>query len=721
MKQTERGMGIAILAAAVACAGWAAAGTHTWTGAVSADWTNVANWSGGLPDAGGHVVIPAGMPFAPTIPAGTNPVSGAYASLAVSNGVTVTCLGDPTAVNEPSGGTVAVPHGIGATIFCDEARIVGTLSAKGKGFPAYAGPGYSYEGASHGSKGAAGVATYGSAASPSALGSGSGPGDLRSGGGAIRIAAAGDLILDGVIDVSVNDEARSGAGGSIWLSAARLAGGGHINARGGDGLYPGGGGRVAVSCETNDFTGTIDVGGGWDTDASIRAGLYPRCVPGTLVFPNYLPTGSPAAPADVVLGGGVALALPDSVTNYWNLTVTSGYATILEGSLVISNLTLATGTRCALAFDSLNSAVAWGNRTLTAMEPLDIHGAIRLEGQSFLFLPALRYDLSGDLTIGANSTLTAVSDLTAVNEESGGTALKPHGRGPSIRCANADIAGTLTAAGMGFLSGTGPGYFGNAYSHGGQAGGASLAYTYGKVSRPASLGGNRHESRLGGGAVRLTAAGVLSIDGEVSANATTNVAAWACSGGSIWLTAETVRGAGVIHAVGTDVTHTGEYHGGGGGRVALFFRENDFTGRISVQGGTAVGGQPGYPGTVFQSQSPVPDSGASDSPGVWLQSEYAVNANGTVISRTVSRWRRSFEWTEDSRDQNGNPLANVADYVLSGVPPTSGYAVYTNGVLAQSRIESDAFGTLAVCGVALAPSATVRVEAMPAGTVLQVR
>jgi len=54
MKQTTGWLGTAITAAALLCAGLAAAAMHTWTGAVSAEWTNDTNWSGGLTVAGRH-------------------------------------------------------------------------------------------------------------------------------------------------------------------------------------------------------------------------------------------------------------------------------------------------------------------------------------------------------------------------------------------------------------------------------------------------------------------------------------------------------------------------------------------------------------------------------------------------------------------------------------------------------------------------------------------
>jgi len=62
---------------------------------------------------------------------------------------------------------------------------------------------------------------------------------------AIRLTVAGQLTVDGLVSAKggdgLQDNAGGGSGGSIWLSARKLAGAGQIAANGGGGeLYNGG-------------------------------------------------------------------------------------------------------------------------------------------------------------------------------------------------------------------------------------------------------------------------------------------------------------------------------------------------------------------------------------------------------------------------------------------------------------------------------------------------
>ena len=73
------------------------AGTSTWTGASSNDWTVAGNWSGGVPSGASDIVIfPSGasntsIVNVPTITIKRIEVSGGTYSLTSSSPVTVTC------------------------------------------------------------------------------------------------------------------------------------------------------------------------------------------------------------------------------------------------------------------------------------------------------------------------------------------------------------------------------------------------------------------------------------------------------------------------------------------------------------------------------------------------------------------------------------------------------------------------------------------------------
>ncbi len=155
-----------------------------------------------------------------------------------------------------------------------------SIRANGCGFEPGQGPspgdefvcgpdGRSRIGAGHGGNGSENWCTgtcsaaYGSYAQPETLGSG---GLISSGGGAIRLIVGGSLCLAG--DISADGQWQFGeddagsAGGSIWITAAKIAGApdSTISADGGAG---GAGGRIAVEYEENLYAGRISADAGY--------------------------------------------------------------------------------------------------------------------------------------------------------------------------------------------------------------------------------------------------------------------------------------------------------------------------------------------------------------------------------------------------------------------------------------------------------------------------
>ena len=125
-------------------------------------------------------------------------------------------------------------------------------------------------GASYGGAGFNGAATYGSPMAPTDLGSGGGY--SANGGGAIQLTVDGLLQVDGHVGADAPFDASglgAGSGGSLYVVAQALAGGGAITARGGSSYSTthvygagGGGGRIALYFQTNDFTGQVQACGG---------------------------------------------------------------------------------------------------------------------------------------------------------------------------------------------------------------------------------------------------------------------------------------------------------------------------------------------------------------------------------------------------------------------------------------------------------------------------
>lgn len=155
-----------------------------------------------------------------------------------------------------------------------DAYMKGFAATKGIGAPSQSGWG----GGAHGGRGYEGLAKvpcepsvcYGSLTRPTELGAGSG--NLRpvSGGGAICLVVVGSLTVDGLIDANGADTSvagfSSGPGGSVWITAGQLLGGGSIEANANGLVCRGstassdynvsGGGRVAVwlTGDGADFT-----------------------------------------------------------------------------------------------------------------------------------------------------------------------------------------------------------------------------------------------------------------------------------------------------------------------------------------------------------------------------------------------------------------------------------------------------------------------------------
>ena len=278
---------------------------RTWTGGGAAGaWNDPANWSpAGEPDTSSRVTIENASVTVSGAAVAQNVTLGAGASLAVALGASLACedgfevrsgatatLDGPLTVTNAvivrGGGLVthsAQPAKADAvkdekyrvTVFAGGAITVeanGAIDATEKGYAAGKGPGKSTSGfdgsgrACHGGGYNPGCC-YGSMLCPTNCGTG----HQSSGGGAIRLVTGGTLRVDGTVaaDAGASPTATgSGAGGSVWVTAARLAGYGTLRADGGysKNYYTGCGGRVAVYLtEATDFAG-------WTGEIHARAG-----------------------------------------------------------------------------------------------------------------------------------------------------------------------------------------------------------------------------------------------------------------------------------------------------------------------------------------------------------------------------------------------------------------------------------------------------------------
>ncbi len=511
----------------------------------------------------------------------------------------------------------------------------GALSVDGLGSPGGQGPGAGQNlsiaslttggggyGGNGGSSafGAAGGPAYGSLSAPSANGSGgaagSGQGTIGGGpgGGTLHLTVNGALALDGSLSANGADGVAAGSGGgsggSLWLSVGTLSGAGIISANGGAGDLPyggaGGGGRIALYCQTNAFHGTISAHGGPGATYG-GAGTVYLGAPGS---------GQGTVPEVLVENGGWA-----------------GASTPI-GSLQSVDLTVGGGARVTASSSTIHSLVIESNAWLTQAPVVNPNQSVA---------PALQFTVTADATIQAG----------------GGIALDgtghPYGQGPG------SAHGQPTGVGNG-----GGGY--------GGLGGAGLSNApagtaYGSLLQPVDAGsggggyplGIAAAGSAGGGALELTVAGSLALDGRISANGggATYESFGGGSGGSVWLSAGNLSGNGVISADGGpgDLLEGG---GGGGGRIAVYSGTNSFSGSLSAHGGG--GANAGGAGTIYS-------RAATASAGVLVIDNGGLSGTNTPLSTP-----EAFYLTV-SGQAVASPLSSAPALLLSSLVVDSGGGV----------------------------------------------
>ena len=444
----------------------------------------------------------------------------------------------------------------------------GKVDVNGLGYSAEQGPGAGAHdsggwgsGAGHGGVGGfsyrqtLGGGVYDEIVAPTQWGSGGGVKDHNGvsggpGAGAAVLNVGGILRMDGSLTAdglaSPNVQYGAGAGGSLWINAGTLTGGGLIAARGGPGGVTqggggGGGGRIALYLTQNTFEGTISAVGGLGFQNGGAGTVYTKLAAdayGKVLVDNGNNAGltrldSGLWPAGLVFDltiSGAAIVKPDAPQTFRHLVMTNG---------------------AVVTHDQAQAGFQW-----TCL---------------------------GNAWVASNASF------------------------------NVD--------GLGFGSGTGPGAgstsvygYASGAGHGG-AGQASYADdppkpapgggTYGSATEPTTLGsggganggGAGGPGGAGGGAIRLTVAGALQLDGTILANGLAGEPQRGSgAGGSIWITADTLAGTGSVSALGGGASTAGA--AGGGGRIAIdtYSKAGFDTNHISYAGAAGAGTlQFGYP------------------------------------------------------------------------------------------------------------------------------
>lgn len=489
----------------------------------------------------------------------------------------------------------------------------GVLSLDGRGNGPAAGNGFGYTsgsprgGGGHGGYGGMNSFSYGNAydsiTGPSLPGSGGGNGSGSSfsplggaGGGALRLQFLGServLTVNGRLSANgLPGELNSGggSGGSLQLSPYVLTGTGTIAANGGAGngtAGGGGGGRIAITYNSNLFTGQFLAAGGSGAMAGGAGTIYTKANSagfGSLLIDNASQPGTNTPLSS-------AFILP---TSPFNLTISGGASIFALTQLPqLSNLVIRTA----------------GSLTMRSFE-------------TNVFLDVLR-----DATIATSGSIN-------VNGKGYGRGL---GVAPGTSVANQGAGGGHGGAGGNTLSGA--------------VGGTN----YDVVSQPelrgsgGGAGANIYISGSeGGGAVRIMVGGTLTLDGSISANGNPGIQddSGGGAGGSVWVSAGRLIGAGLVSATGGDGDLFGG-GGGGGGRIAIYSPTNQFSGSFNVLGGS--GANNGLSGTLFISTNLGPivtisgtitTTNAQPVTGAVVQ---AVGVSGTITTTTDSAGNYTLE------------------------------------------------------------------------------
>ena len=251
--------------------------THVWTGAASTDFASAANWTNATADAavaapnvGDDVFIPVGCANQPTVATPFSVRSFRIGRLAGESG-TATFTANTAQTNVVSGDVVVYAGGV-LTHYGPEASptkkliltVGGNMTVHADGAVHADDRGYSsgrrYPGVSNNGSG---NHDHDAIKTPCLHGSGGNSGG--GGGGVVRLMVAGTLQIDGRVSADAPDTTWvSGAGGAVWLSAARFTGRGTVSAAGGGTTGSqvnanGSGGRVALYATESDgmFAGRV--------------------------------------------------------------------------------------------------------------------------------------------------------------------------------------------------------------------------------------------------------------------------------------------------------------------------------------------------------------------------------------------------------------------------------------------------------------------------------
>lgn len=311
-------------------------------------------------------------------------------------------------------------------------------------------------------------------------------------------------------------------------------------------------------------------------------------------------------------------------------------------------------------------------------------------------------NITGSVVIHPGSTINANGQGYA-----GGTSGSMNGGG---------TGGGSSVANGADRSGGGGGYGGAGASFSSATGGNS----YGTNTAPDHLGsggafasdsqadGNDLNGGAGGGALKLSSSGTMTINGTISANGDSSLGAGGGSGGTIWLIANSFAGSGSVTAKGGNggTSNAVGGGGGGGGRILRQFTSSNGP-NLTLRATKGTGGTGGADGSITNvgtatsfSVTGLAATTAGSSQSFTLTARDSTNAVASTFTGTVS-----FSSTDDQATLPGNYSFTAAN---NGVATISGLILKTAGT---HSVNATQIGNTSVTGsqtgVAVYPGNTV--------------
>lgn len=487
------------------------------------------------------------------------------------------------------------------------------------------------------------------------------------GGGAVKLAVAGDVIVNGSIsalgNVDLNVARSGGAGGSIWIDAKQISGTGKIDASACPPIY-----------YTSDQSVAIGSGG--------RIGLYTKSA---LEFSK-----------DNLFCSGSAYR----GTSNGSKTMIGSCGTIfIKDSAMANGVLLLKQDSSIITANSANSAVPLVNDL--ALDGIEFRGraVLAVETGKTLTLPGGFASVTSDsMTIGANgiSYRGGVINIGTGDQAISGWMLEPvsnfnfaadvalsnYGAIGIIKrniCGTGDapipprkvaftVAGDMSvdatsAVDVGnvvgysnYGSGQRAGWYGGWTTYYDKNGNQTGAHenTYGSVFDPQDFGSSPTRSFLAGGAINMAVVGNLDLEGRVTASGlssdNTSDGVAPSSGGSVKMSIGSLTGTGSI----TACAGAGRYAyagGGAGGRIAI--KLTDAKAAIPDTIVVNAGGSYGY---AFNAKATKLGSAGT----VYIETATDGAKGGTI---TISNWKDR----------------SMSEFTSATVFPTTPIVAYNNG------------------------------------------